>query len=159
MIRISQLKLSVSHTQEELRLEIIKTLKIHEDELIAWHIVKRSIDARKKPEIKYIYTIDVQTENQARILRRIRSVNIQKTEPAKYCPPKSGDQPLCHRPVIIGTGPAGLFCGLLLARAGYRPLLFERGGQVEQRQQKVSLMKPQTSSLVREAQEPFLMAN
>lgn len=139
MIRISQLKLNISHTQEELRLEIIKTLKIHEDELIAWHIVKRSIDARKKPEIKYIYTIDVQTENQARILRRTRSVNIQKAEPAKYCPPKSGDQPLCHRPVIIGTGPAGLFCGLLLARAGYRPLLFERGCQVEQRQQKVEL--------------------
>lgn len=137
MIRIGQLKLNVSHTPEELRMGILKTLKIKEQELLSWKVVRRSIDARKKPEIWFVYTVDVQVKDQNRTLRHARNTNIQKTENRKYLPPVPGDRPLSHRPVIIGTGPAGLFCGLLLARAGYRPALFERGEDVDARQKKV----------------------
>lgn len=137
MIRIGQLKLRTSHTPEDLRQGILKALKIKENDLISWTIVKRSIDARKKPEIKFVYTIDVKVKEQEWVLRRVRSANIQKTEKKSYSVPKPGTHRLSHRPVVIGTGPAGLFCGLLLARAGYQPLLLERGDRVEERQTKV----------------------
>ena len=137
MIRIGQLKLKVSHTPEELRQGILKALKIRENDLISWTIAKRSIDARKKPDIKFVYTIDVKVKEQERVLKRAGSAAIQKMEKKTYRFPKPGTDRLSHRPVIIGTGPAGLFCGLLLARAGYQPLLLERGEQVDERQKKV----------------------
>lgn len=137
MIRIGQLKLKASHTPEELRQGVLKTLKIKESDLISWSVVKRSIDARKKPEIKFVYTIDVKVKGQERILKHAKSVNIQRIEKKEYLAPLPGTRHLPHRPVIIGTGPAGLFCGLLLARAGYQPLLLERGESVNDRQKKV----------------------
>lgn len=137
MIRIGQLKLKTSHTPEELRQGILKTLKIKESSLISWTIAKRSIDARKKPEIKFVYTIDAKVKEQDKVLKRAKSVNIQKNEKKNYHFPEKGTHRLSRRPVIIGTGPAGLFCGLLLARAGYQPLLLERGDQVDDRQKKV----------------------
>lgn len=137
MIRIGQLKLNVSHTPEELQRKILKTLKIKESDLISWTIAKRSVDARKKPDIRFVYTIDAKVKEEERVPERTGSVMIQKIEKKNYRIPESGTNRLTHRPVIIGTGPAGLFCGLLLARAGYHPVLLERGERVEERQQKV----------------------
>lgn len=137
MIRIGQLKVNVPHTQGDLEQEILKALKIKESDLISWEIVKQSVDARKKPKIKFVYTVDVKVRGQESVLRRAKAANIQKAEKKEYHFPKQGSRCLSHRPVIIGTGPAGLFCGLALARAGYRPALLERGDCVEERQKKV----------------------
>ena len=138
MIQISQLKLPVTHKKSDLEKKISTTLKISRSELLNWHIEKKSLDARRKPDLFYVYTITAEVSNEKRILKRIKNKNITlKSKSDSYeCNP-TGNQILKHRPVVIGTGPAGLFCGYELARMGYRPILLERGASIEERQKDV----------------------
>lgn len=138
MLRITQLKLPVEHTAEQLTKKLVRTLHIREKELKEFHIRKRSLDARKKPELYYVYTIDFSAFCEEQILRRSRgNQNIQTVREKHYTAPEHGTQALCGRPVIIGSGPAGLFCTYLLALEGYRPLVLERGASVRERQKDV----------------------
>ena len=138
MLRISQLKLPAGHTREQLREKLIKTLRIREDELLDFQVRKQSLDARKKPELFYVYVIDFQVKNEKALLRRMKN-KIQKAEERSYCIPKSGEVPLPYRPTVVGSGPAGLFCAYLLALSGMRPLVLERGGPVQERRKDVDL--------------------
>lgn len=133
MIRIQQLKLSPGHTAEELVKKAGKLLRCNQDAIKEYSIVKQSIDARKKNDIKYIYTIDVRVDQEKEILKKIKDANISTTEEKKYVFPSTGIKKLTKRPVIIGSGPAGLFCGLLLAQNGFKPIVLERGECVEDR--------------------------
>lgn len=141
MIRISQLKLDIHHTETDLRTKILRLLRIREDELICYTRRKQSLDARRKPQLFYVYTIDVKVKNENRIKKHFpkqKIPNIQlKPEEQQYSLCVRGAKALAHRPVIIGTGPAGLFCGYELARLGYRPILLERGASVEERMKDV----------------------
>lgn len=132
MIRITQLKLALDHTKEELEHSIIKALKIHKNNLLNYMIIKQSIDARKKNEIKYIYTIDVVLEKEF-TKKSWKNSNISVVEDITYEFKITGDEKQKNRPVIIGAGPAGLFCSYMLAKAGYMPILLERGDQVDKR--------------------------
>lgn len=138
MIRIQQLKLPVSHTKEELEQKLLKELKLSPEKLISYELRKQSIDARKKP-IQYVYTIDVQVKEEDRVLKRARNSKASRAEVHTYQLPKPGSRPLNHRPVIIGSGPAGLFCGLMLAKAGYCPVILERGKPAQERKNSVEL--------------------
>ena len=90
--------------------------------------MRQSLDARKKPDLYYLYALDVAVAGkEAAIVKRARSVNVQIRKEEAYRLPDPGIEPLRERPVIVGFGPAGMFCGLMLARAGYRPLILERG--------------------------------
>ena len=102
--------------------------------MLSWRIYKKSIDARKKHEIMFVYTVDVRLKHENAFLKRNRNKNIQKIEYKAYEFPKAGEGLLKHPIVITGSGPAGLFCALMLARYGYRPILLERGMDVERRQ-------------------------
>ncbi|MCM1047557.1 MAG: NAD(P)-binding protein [Clostridiales bacterium] len=133
MIRITQIKMPLSHTQEDILRKAAVILHIKKENILSFHIIKKSIDARKKPEISIIYTLDVEIEGEEKILRCIKSKQVQKAEDVVYTFPQSSGAKLKKRPVIIGTGPAGLFCGYYLARHGYQPILFERGKSVEER--------------------------
>lgn len=140
MIRISQLKLPLNHSRKMMEEKICQQLKIKDSDLISWTIIKRSVDARKKPELKFVYTVDVETEKERKILNRISkgdSKNIMSTNPVFYRIPQTGDEKLSKRPVIIGSGPAGLFCAWLLAKAGYQPIVLERGAAAAERKQQV----------------------
>lgn len=145
MIRINQIKLPVSHTDKELIKKAAGLLGIGQEKILSCKIVKKSIDARKKPEIYFIYTIDIETENEDVILERLssgrshhsRNVQITKASVQEYTFPNSGEIRMNKRPVIIGTGPAGLFCGYYLALYGYRPILLERGKAVDERRKDV----------------------
>ncbi len=137
MIRISQLKLPVKHRKEELKLAAAKALRLPPDRITGCNIVKKSIDARKN-EIKYIYTVDVSValkpgEEEGTVLSRCRNDNvaIAKTETYRFFP--NGINKLSQRPVVVGTGPAGLFAAYLLAKHGYQPLVLERGYEVAKR--------------------------
>ena len=130
MIRISQLKLPVGHTTEALEKKICQQLKIKKEELSSWQIVRRSLDARKKPDLKFVYVIDVDTPKERKILHRVQKVNdkdIMLTKRTEYQFPTGGSEKLQQPPVVIGSGPAGLFCAWMLAKAGLRPVVYERG--------------------------------
>lgn len=136
MLRINQIKLRPGHSQEELEDKILKYLHIKKDALLDYQIQKQSIDARKKPDIFFSYTIDVKVKQESSILRKMKK-QVLKVVRQDYEIPSCGELSLHSRPVIAGSGPAGLFCGYLLAKAGYRPLILERGGSVDERMQDV----------------------
>ena len=117
MLRINQLKLEPGHSEQELKEKILHVLRIKPEELLEYHIFKRSIDARKKPDVYYSYTIDFHAKEERRILQKCKS-RVQPVSVVKYQVPAHGKLPMSMRPVIVGAGPAGLFCTYLLAREG-----------------------------------------
>lgn len=133
MIRIQQLKLDINHTESDLREKIQKQLKIKTEELQSYKIVKKSIDARNKSEIRFVYTIDARVSQEDKIIKKVRSANISLTVPKDYVFPSHGSRKLKNRPVIVGSGPAGLFAAYFLSKEGYRPILIEQGEPVDER--------------------------
>lgn len=139
MIRITQIKLPLDCKDEKAALlkKAAGLLRVETDCLQSLSLVKESIDARKKPDIYRVYTVDVKVADESRVLKRSGSKNgqIQLVEETAYHFPAIGGATVFEgsRPIIVGTGPAGLFCGYMLARAGYRPVLLERGREVHKR--------------------------
>lgn len=138
MIQINSLKLPCGHSREALEEKLCKQLKISKNHLKSWKILRQSIDARKKPELFFVYLIEAEVDNEMAVVKKAHNPSITIASGECYTFPKSGEIQQKHRPVIIGTGPAGLFCGYLLAKHGYRPILLERGADVERRSEKVS---------------------
>ncbi len=134
MLRINQLKLPVGHTEDDLIRRVKKLLRCQETPKIM--IVRRSIDARKKPELYFNYIVDVKVRNQSDVYRKCDKKQVQICEETPYHFPVTAYKGKI-RPVIIGMGPAGLFCGYMLAEAGFCPVLLERGNPVEQRTEDV----------------------
>lgn len=136
MIRLSQIKLSLNESEDQLLGKIVKMLRVPEADIIDYTLYKKSIDARRKNNIQRIYTIDVKVRNEEQLLKRHKKLKPSKTY--HYTLPEPGEVLLKHRPVIIGTGPCGLFAGWLLAEAGYCPILIERGEPIDDRSLTVS---------------------
>ncbi len=130
MLRINQLKLPIAHSKEDLIKKVQKLLRT--DKITKMEIVRRSIDARKKPELYFNYIIDVEVKDEKNVWKRCDKKQVILQTKQTYQFPVS-DYQGGIRPVIIGTGPAGLFCGYMLARAGFRPILLERGKAMEER--------------------------
>ncbi len=133
MLRIKKLILPPDHTRADLERKIASFLGIRREEILSWKIVKRSIDARKKPDIVYVYQLDVHTDRDQKIIKKVKNPELclRHKEERRVIP--HGTKKLSHRPVIAGFGPAGMFCGYLLAKEGYAPLILERGGTVDER--------------------------
>ncbi len=137
MIRLTQIKLPIRHKEEELLNTIAKALKLPSQKIINYQIIKKSIDARKN-EIKYIYTIDVELslgpkEKESVIISRCHNENVTQAKIERYSFIPTGEEVLSHRPVVVGTGPAGLFAAYLLAKNGFQPLVLERGYEIRRR--------------------------
>lgn len=139
MIRLSGIKLAIKEAanfdaeRKALRKKIISKLKIKETELVDFKIFKKSIDARKKEEILYVYTVDATVHNEEQILSQYSYKGITATPDLSYQGVPLGTEVMGERPVVIGMGPAGLFAGLMLSKNGYRPIILERGEDVETR--------------------------
>lgn len=137
MIKISQLKLPMKHTEEDLMNAIAKALKQPIRKIKGYAIIKKSIDARKE-DIKYIYTVEVNLaldpkENENTVISRSKNKDVTFCDKASYEFKAAGERKLKTRPVIVGTGPAGLFAAWMLAKHGFQPLVVERGLPVGKR--------------------------
>lgn len=137
MIRISQLRLGIEDNTEKLIKKASKLLNIKTSNIIDISIFKESIDARRRGKIEFVYTVDLSVDNEKRVLKKIRDKNVTITPDMEYKYPEPGKTKLNNRPIVIGIGPAGLFCGLILAQMGYKPLILERGEKVENRSKTV----------------------
>jgi len=126
MIRITQLAVLVDK-ESELEFKVIKILKTEKENIKSIKIAKKSIDARDKSAIKFVFTVDVTLFNENKIQKKVFNKDIFKYQKEEYSFPSPGDIPLRNRPVIVGMGPAGLFCAYFLALKGYKPILIERG--------------------------------
>lgn len=138
MIRISNIRLGINEGTDKLLYEASKILNIKPKNITDMNIFKESIDARRKGKIDFIYTVDVSVDNEVKILKRTKNKNITTTPDMEYKYPEPGKIPLDKRPIVIGMGPAGLFCGLILAQMGYKPLILERGEDVDNRSKTVA---------------------
>lgn len=133
MIRLRQIKISINNdTEDELIIKCAKKLGIYSKQIKDFHISKKSIDARKKEDIKYVYEVDVNVDNEEKYLKR-NDNDIILTPYEKYKYEVTGNEKLNHRPIIVGSGPSGLFCAYFLAEAGYKPLIIERGEEIDKR--------------------------
>ncbi len=132
---VHNLKLSLDDGINELKAMAIKKAGVKENNLKDFKIVKESIDARKKPHINIVYSVTLEIQDGVRIRK---DNDIRVLEDVEEEPLIPGNKKLKDRPVVIGTGPAGLFVGLVLAQNGYRPLLLERGECVEKRTELVN---------------------
>ena len=140
-IRLTEIKLALDHTPEQLRAAVLAHLAIAPDELLSISVFRRGYDARRKSQIVFIYTLDVETTDNAAILARAKSrretaLHTSSMPDTSYkFVAQAGQNGLDKfpRPVVIGTGPCGLFAALALAQMGYKPLVLERGKAVRER--------------------------
>ena len=133
MIRITDIRLELDGTEKDLKHEAAKRLRVRPEEIRSLKLYRRSVDARRKDDIHFICTVDADcARNNAP-----RDRKISKAEPYRYRLPESN--PLETRPAVVGFGPAGMFAALILAQAGQRPIVLERGSCVEERRKKTEL--------------------
>ncbi len=127
MIRISDIKIGLDDTESDLRKKVLKLLGVRN--VKSFEISKKSVDARRKPDIYYVCSVDVEADNEKQLVKKIK--NARLVEKKQYVFPKGRE---IGKPIVIaGTGPAGLMCGLTLARNGYKVIMLERGRRVEER--------------------------
>ncbi len=145
MIRIEEIKLPINSSRTRLKEEIYRILQVEAEGVEYYKLIKKAIDARKKNNIQFVYTVDVifsddlveenllrslQEDKYAKVVKRHR---IREIEPYSYDVPRANYTKHDQRPIIIGSGPAGLFAGLLLSKAGLEPLIIEKGKKVGDR--------------------------
>ena len=138
MLRLSELKLPLDHSEADLAAAVLRRLRLAPDQLLGLRLVKRSVDARKSAAITLVYSLDLDLDldarAEARLLKRFAGdPHLRPSPDTTYHPVVSGANAAKMRPVVVGAGPCGYFAALLLAQMGFRPLLLERGKAIKQR--------------------------
>lgn len=133
-VRLSNLRLGVESPETELPERVAAALRVPVAEIVRWRILRKSLDARQRENLKFVYSVAVDLTDEAGILSRPGiGQEIQEYHHRVFDDPASGSEPLEERPVIVGSGPAGLLAAYYLAIRGYQPLVLERGAPVKER--------------------------
>ena len=134
MLRLTDIKLDLNHKPEALKQAILTKLGIDETQLLNFSVFRRGYDARKKNVITLIYSLDVSTTIEDKLLANFsRDPHVKLTPDMSYKLVTQASENITQRPVVIGMGPCGLFAGLLLAQMGFKPIILERGKEVRER--------------------------
>src|SRR5512135_1364442 len=132
MLRLTEIRLPLDHPADDLQAAILKRLGIPASALLGFSIFRRGYDARKKNAIVLVYTVDAEVKDEAMLLGK-NIPHVAAAPDMNYRFVAQAPQGLDERPVVIGTGPCGIFAGLLLAQMGFRPVVLERGKEVRER--------------------------
>ncbi len=134
MLRLTEVKLPLDHPVAAIESGILARLDVDENQLVRYSIFRRGVDARKRSAIVFIYTLDVEVLDETAVFGRLKTDrHVTQTPDMGYRFVARAPQNSTARPVVIGTGPCGLFAGLLLAQMGFRPIILERGKAVRER--------------------------
>jgi len=134
MIRVTELRLPVNHDAQALEAALVARLAIRRPELLGFTVFRRSHDARKNSALTFTYTVDAELHDEAGVLaRHAGDPKIRATPRMDYRPVGAAPSGFNRRPVIVGFGPCGIFAALILAQAGFRPIVLERGKAVRER--------------------------
>ncbi|MDD5462547.1 MAG: NAD(P)/FAD-dependent oxidoreductase [Methylococcales bacterium] len=134
MLRITELKLPLDHPENAIKTAILSRLGISSDQLITYTLFRQGHDARKRDAISLVYTLDLEIKNEQAILKRLENdPHLSVTPDTTYHFVTRAPVDMPERPVVIGTGPCGLFAGLILAQMGFKPIILERGKEVRER--------------------------
>lgn len=133
MLLVNQVKLYPDYSKADLRKKTASILKVFEEDIVSINVEKVSIDARKKPEVFLILSLIVEVKNEKSVLKRNTNGQVSLYEEVKYNPIITGNSTLFRQPVIIGAGPCGLIAAYYLAKYGYKPIIFERGFDIDSR--------------------------
>lgn len=136
MIRITNFPVPLDYSESSLREAVLKKLALSPDQLLSVSLYRRSVDARDRSDVHFVLSLDLTVKNESALLRRRRDLVPVSPSPVPSLPASR----FSHPPLVVGAGPAGLFCALTLARAGAAPILIERGKPVEDRAKDVSRM-------------------
>jgi uncharacterized FAD-dependent dehydrogenase len=132
--RLTNLELRVEEPEERLRDLIVARLGLKKDEPITWRILRKSLDARSRDSLRFVYTVAASWPGEAEWMASSASrAGVERFEPVEFDEPRPGNSPLNERPVVIGSGPGGLLAAYYLAVRGYRPIVIERGEPVKER--------------------------
>ena len=133
MLRINNIKMPINHNDDDLKKAVENMLDINKKEFKSFEITGQAIDARNKNNIIYVYSVDIALINEDKYKDL---PNVRKMEKSEYIVEKV-ELKNRKRPVIVGSGPSGLFAALILAEAGLKPIIIEQGKKVEERQKDV----------------------
>ena len=134
IIRVSQITVPLQHTRDQVLKKACRRAGIRPGDVLRFSVAKQSVDARKKNDLKYSYAVDLEINRKIQIKK---DSHVQEYVPVVYAPEADGTETPASPIAVIGSGPAGLFCAWLLAKYGYKPMVFERGKRVEERQEDV----------------------
>ena len=134
MLRLAELRLPLDHPAAAMLPAIAARLDVAPERITRFTVARRANDARRKSAIQMVYTVDVEIADEAALLQRFAGdPNVRATPDTSYRHPIRAPEGESERPVVIGAGPCGLFAGLILAQAGFRPIILDRGKVVRER--------------------------
>jgi uncharacterized FAD-dependent dehydrogenase len=134
MLRLTEIKLPLNHDEHAINAAILTKLNIKPEQLLSVNVFKRGFDARKKTDIQLIYTLDIEVDNEAALLKTFaKDQHVKPSPDTSYKFVAKAPEQLAERPIVIGLGPCGLFAGLVLAQMGFKPIILERGKEVRER--------------------------
>ena len=141
MLRLINLNVPLDYTEDSLRSVLLKKLRLAPDQLLSFHISRRSVDARSKQDVHFVLSVDMKLKDENAALRRNKNLSRISAEPENHSESLILNSEFPSQPLVVGMGPAGLFSALTLARAGAKPVLIDRGKSVDARTRDVSALQ------------------